>query len=192
MSELFWSFSPWAAFLIATRFTSFTGAAIVGLLAALVVVGRAIARRRLHLLDVVATVYFIALAGMATMWPPSDTERWGVLAQAGSHLLLTVVVFASVAVGRPFTAAYARQSTPREYWHTATFEAVNRRVSTAWGLALAAGTVSLVLADQVDGRPALLRVVIPVGALVAAYRYTQTQISQTSAPAHVSTRHPVS
>ncbi len=52
MGDLIWSFSPWVLFLLATRFTSLTGAIALGLVAALVVAARAIGHHHLHLLDV--------------------------------------------------------------------------------------------------------------------------------------------
>ena len=52
MTDLIWSFSPWLAFLLGTRVTSLYGAVAAGVAVAVVVAVRAVARRRLHLLDV--------------------------------------------------------------------------------------------------------------------------------------------
>ena len=80
-------------------------------------------------------------------------------------LVLSVIVFASIHLGHPFTESYARQSTPKAVWHTAEFHAVNRRISAMWELAFLVGTVSLFVAGSVDYRQVLLRVIIPFGAL---------------------------
>ena len=53
------------------------------------------------------------------------------------------------------------------------FRAVNRTISLVWGLAFLVGTVSLIVAGSVTGRPFLLRILIPFGALAWAYSYTQ-------------------
>jgi hypothetical protein len=66
-----------------------------------VVTARAVAHRRLHLLDVVAVAYFVALLGVLLVVRPDDATSWGDIAQAGSHAVLTIVVLASVAIGHP-------------------------------------------------------------------------------------------
>lgn len=47
----------------------------------------------------------------------------------------------------PFTAAYAKATTPAEYWGSPTFVSVNRRVSSAWGGAILAMAVGHLIAD---------------------------------------------
>ncbi len=41
MTDLIWSFSPWLVFLLASRFTTFSGAVALGFVAAVVVLVRA-------------------------------------------------------------------------------------------------------------------------------------------------------
>jgi hypothetical protein len=175
MTELIWSFAPWLAFLLATRVTSFYGAVAVGAAAAVVVFIRAVRRHRLHLLDVASLVYFAALGVVLLVLHPAHSDTWARYAQAGSHTALTLIVFGSILVGRPFTEAYARERTPQALWSTAGFHALNRRISAVWGLAFLAGTISLIIAGSADAAPVLLRMIIPFGALVAAFRYTQAQ-----------------
>ena len=175
MTELIWSFAPWLTFLLATRVTSFYGAVAVGVAAAVVVVIRAVRRHRLHLLDVAGLVYFAGLGVILLAVHPAHVGTWARYAQAGSHTALTLIVFGSILVGHPFTEAYARERTPEALWSTAGFHAVNRRISAVWGLAFLVGTFSLILAGAVDSTPVLLRVIIPFGALVAAFKYTQSQ-----------------
>jgi hypothetical protein len=180
MTELIWSFAPWLAFLLATRVTSFYGAVAVGVAAAVVVVVRAVRRRRLHLLDVAGLVYFAALGAVLLAVHPGDPGTWARYAQAGSHTALTLIVFGSILVGHPFTESYARERTPQALWPTAGFHTLNRRISAVWGLAFLVGTFSLIIAGSVDSAPVLLRVIIPFGALVAAFKYTQSQAASQS------------
>lgn len=178
MTDLIWSFAPWMVFLLANRVTSFYGAVVAAVIAVGVVLARAISRRRLHLLDLASMVYFLALGAVLGAVHPGHIDLWARYAQAGSHTALTVIVFGSVLIGRPFTESYARQSTPEAVWHTAEFHAINRRISAIWGLAFLVGTVSLFVAGSVDYRQVLLRVVIPFGALAWAYKYTQAQTAR--------------
>jgi hypothetical protein len=175
MTELIWSFSPWLAFLAATRVTSLYGSVAAGALAAAIVTGRALARRRMHLLDLAGLGYFLALGAALAAIHPAHLDYWSRYAQAGSHAALTVIVFGSILAGHPFTESYARETTPAALWHTAGFRAASRRISAVWGLAFLAGTISLIIAGSTGGRPVLLRILIPFGTLYLAYRYTGKQ-----------------
>jgi hypothetical protein len=177
MADLIWSFSPWLIFLLATRFTSLSGAVALGLVAALVVAARAIGHHRFHLLDVASVLYFTGLGLALEIIKPASVTYWSRYAQAGSHAFLTLIVLGSVVIGRPFTESYARETTPKEVWGTPQFREVNRKISAVWGLAFLVGTISLIIAGSVTGRPFLLRILIPFGALAWAYSYTQRVIT---------------
>jgi hypothetical protein len=175
MPDLIWSFSPWLAFLVASRFTSFSGAVALGFLTAIAVLTRAVTTHRAHMLDWAGLCYFAALGFVLAVTHPGHIETWSRYAQLGSHLVLTLLVFGSIVVGHPFTESYARATTPKDLWHTKEFRDVNRRISLVWGLAFLLGDVSLALAGSVSARQALLRVIVPFGALYFAYHYTADQ-----------------
>jgi hypothetical protein len=177
MTDLVWSFAPWLVFLLASRVTSLYGAVAAGVVAAAVVLLRAVGRSRVHLLDVASTLYFVAFGAALIALRPGHLDYWGRYAQAGSHVALTLLVFGSILAGRPFTEAYARDTTPEFVWHTDRFHSLNRRISTVWGLAFLIGTVSLIAAGSVDVRQVLLRIVVPFGSLYYAYVFTQKQVN---------------
>jgi hypothetical protein len=183
MTDLIWSFAPWLVFLLANRVTNFYGAVGAGLGVAIIVLGRAVARHRVHMLDVASPVYFLLLGAVLVAVQPGHLDTWSRYAQAGAHAALTLLVFGSIFLGHPFTESYARESTPSEIWHTERFHATNRRISTVWGLAFLVGTASLIVAGSVDARQILLRIVVPFGALVLAYKYTMNQQQQARARA---------
>ena len=176
MTDLVWSFAPWLVFLLASRVTSLYGAVAAGVVAAAVVLMRAVGRRRVHMLDVASTVYFVAFGAALIVLRPGHLDYWGRYAQAGSHIALTILVFGSILAGRPFTEAYARDTTPESVWNTETFHALNQRISTVWGLAFLVGTISLIAAGSVDVRQVLLRIIVPFGSLYYAYVFTQRQV----------------
>jgi MFS family permease len=82
----------------------------------------------------------------------------------------------------PFTAEYARQTTPREYWGSPTFLKINRTISAVWGVALvvmgAASVLVTALDAHADGTDSpylldlLLNWVVPIVAIVGALRFT--------------------
>jgi hypothetical protein len=172
MTELFWSFSPWAIFLLGSRVSVWCGIGL-GVTAAVVVLVRASARHSVRMLDVASTVYFAGLGLLLAALQPADLDTWGRFAQAGAHASLTLLVFGSVLIGRPFTESYARAQAPESVWRTPEFHAFNRRISLAFGLAFLVGTASLVLAGSTDALQFVLRVGVPFGALLLAFTYTQ-------------------
>jgi len=175
MKNLVWSFSPWVAFLVGVRLGSVYWGAGIGLAVALVVLARAISRHSIHLFDVVGAVYFAGFLAVLAAVHPSDIATWGRYAQAVAHGSLTVIVFASILIGRPFTEPYAREQAPREVWRSKPFHELNRRISAVFGLAFLLGTASLLVAGIQDSRQFILRLVIPFGALLLAFMYTQKQ-----------------
>ncbi|HEY1738820.1 MAG TPA: hypothetical protein VGI86_08930, partial [Acidimicrobiia bacterium] len=161
MTDLIWSFVPWVLFLLTDRFVPFGVALGAAGAAAVVVLVRAFRRHHVHMLDIANIVYFAVLALLVVAMRPSDLDTWSRYAQGGAHGFLTVLVLGSIVVGHPFTEAYARDQVPESAWHTTAFRELNRRLSMAWGAAFVVGTASLLAAGAVDGRQALLRVVIP-------------------------------
>jgi hypothetical protein len=175
MTELIWSFAPWIVFLLTARLTNVGVAIGAGALAAVVVLARAIAKGRVHVLDGASLAYFAGLAALVVATRPTDLDHWAAYAQAGSHLVLMTVVCGSILIGRPFTEAYARETTPQEYWDSQDFHQTNMRISAAWGAAFVVGFVSLVLAATTNTLPFLLRIAVPFGSLYAAYQFTDQQ-----------------
>jgi len=175
MTDLVWSFAPWLVFLLASRVTSLYGAAAAGALAAVVVLVRAVGRRKVHMLDVASTVHFAALGVTLIVIRPGHLDFWARYAQAGSHTALMLLVFGSILVGHPFTEAYAKDTVPESVWHTDRFRSLNQQISAVWGLAFLVGTISLIAAGSVDSRQVLLRVIVPFGSLYYAYIFTQRQ-----------------
>jgi hypothetical protein len=175
MTDMIWSFAPWVVFLAGVRITNVCGGAGAGAVVAIVVLARALSRHKAHLFDYVGVVYFIGLLSLLAALQPSDIGTWGRYAQPVAHGSLCLIVFASVLVNRPFTEAYAREQAPKEIWKSPAFRALNRKISIVWGLAFLIGPFSMILAGSTDSRRFLLRVIVPFGALGAAYTYSHRE-----------------
>jgi hypothetical protein len=178
MKNLIWSFSPWVAFLLGVRVGGVYWGAGIGLAVALVVLVRATRGHSVHLFDVIGVVYFGGLLALLAALHPSDIATWGRYAQAVAHGSLTLIVFGSILIGKPFTEPYAREKAPESVWKTARFHELNKKLSSVWGLAFLVGTISLVVAGSQDSRQFVLRLAVPFGALLLALLYTQKQSSQ--------------
>ena len=61
MTDLIWSFAPWAVFLTVVRFGGVYWAASIAAIVAIVVLTRALSLKKAHLFDYVGVVYFIGL-----------------------------------------------------------------------------------------------------------------------------------
>ena len=76
------------------------------------------------------------------MFPESVVDFW---AQPLGSLSLCLFALATVLVRRPFTLAYARESTSPEVWDTPAFQRANMVISTAWTLGFAIMTAGAFL-----------------------------------------------
>lgn len=177
MTEMMWSLLPWVTFMTATPLVNLWAGLVAGGLVAVVVLGRAVARKKVHMLEVAGIASFVALVAALLAVRPGDIGTWATYSQAGAHGLLTVLVLGSVLMGRPFTESYARAQAPAAVWHNPRFVAFNREVSIVWALALLVGTASLVLNTAVNASPFLLRMAVPSGAMLFATWYTQQRAS---------------
>jgi all-trans-retinol 13,14-reductase len=180
MDDLLWGFAPWVGFLLVNRFANLYVAGAAGLLIALVVFGRAYSRHRIHLFEVAGVVFFAGLLVVVGAVRPSDIASWARYAQAVAHGTLTLIVFGSVLVGKPFTEPYAREQTPESAWNSPGFHQANVKISLLWGCAFLVGTISLIIAGVTDDRPFLLRIVVPFGALLLALMYSTRQREDSS------------
>ena len=151
MQKALVGFLPWLVFtVIATRggAGAVGAAAVLALLVALGLVLRSTRRgESVKLLEAIAVVVFGGYAVVALTVPSAD----GFLAHYGralAALLLAAVIFVSLPV-LPFSEQYARDSVSREYWHTAQFRSVNRRISAMWGGVVAAMAASHAAAGAV-------------------------------------------
>ena len=195
-------FLPWIVFAVVSQRLAADGVAWGATVAAVIAAGALLRDRRRHgpqILDLGSLVLFgvIAVAGFAG-GPGLDRwlYEWGrplVGVTLGLYLLLTVPVL-------PFTAEYARQTTPREYWDSPTFTRINRVLSAAWALAITAmgATSALTTALDVDATNTsgshlpelLLDWVVPVVLIWAMVRFTATYPDRATAAQAGSDRRP--
>ncbi|MES1212099.1 MAG: hypothetical protein ABUT11_00980 [Leifsonia sp.] len=132
---------PFALFSLLAETIPVGWAALVGLVAALVAVAIDI-RTGLKAVPVVAVITMGAFAALAFVGEPAVAAVLGSYGRGLATLVLAAYILITSAFS-PFTSAYAKESTPRQYWGSAEFVALNRRLSLAWG-----GTVLLMAAGH--------------------------------------------
>lgn len=138
------SFIPWVAFTLVAGHAGagFVGwaAALAGLLTLGIVVsgwsGRTAygSRSRLKIIDVMGIVTFVAMAALAFTGSGDVREHIVDYGRGACVLVLALVMLGSL-LAVPFTEQYARESVPRQYWHSPVFRAINRRISAVFGVA---------------------------------------------------------
>jgi hypothetical protein len=187
-------FLPWIAFSVVAHRMAADAVAWSALLAvAMTVVALALAAPR-HgpaTLNGISLVLFggIAVAGFAGNAEVDDwLYTWG-QPLVGIGLGLVVLATAS---SRPFTAEYARQSTPREQWGSPTFRSINRVISAAWGAGLVvigvAGVLVTLLDEHATSRSSdhlaelLLNWVVPIGVIWGLISFSSSYPDRATGP----------
>jgi hypothetical protein len=164
-------FVPWIVFSLVAQRLDANGVAWSATIAVVMTVVALVAARRKHgptFLSLASLVLFGAIAVVGFVGGPG-VDRLLVLATASA---------------RPFTAEYARQSVPREYWDSPTFRRINTVLSAVWGagilvIGLAAVAVTALDAHATDATrnntvDLLLNWVVPIAVIWGAMKFTAT------------------
>ena len=177
-------FVPWIAFSFLAHRVAADAVAWSGLIGLLLVLGTMALQKpawppsvlNVGMLIPLATITVVGFVG------GPDVDAWLYdWAVPGVGLFLGLFILALVPFA-PFTERFARQSTPKAYWGSPTFNRINRVLSAAWGLAIVVmGICSLLVgalnlySDDV-ATPAtgelLLNWVIPIVVIVGMIKFT--------------------
>lgn len=133
LDQPFVGFAPWVLLSVVEGPHRLVLAAALacGLAVATTAIGAAVSVRP-KLLDLTAIVFFGALIAWAAV-AGAGTSRWlGDWAGEMSNVAIAVIAGSSLAVRRPFTLQYARETTAREYWTSALFLRINYVITAVW------------------------------------------------------------
>jgi hypothetical protein len=188
-------FIPQVVFMILVNWLPLGGAAAVGLVVAVVIIAVTAARGGVKILPVAQAVILAVFAVVGFTVGSHPAATFEPYARGTASLALSAFILAT-SVAFPFTAQFARSSVPPQYWKSPQFLGVNRRISTAWGLAVLAVGVAHLAAALVGSGVPVLRVLldwgVPAYALYQAYSVTKRAIAQSaSQPRPGSTDQPV-
>ncbi|WP_433450297.1 hypothetical protein ACQPXS_17820 [Streptomyces sp. CA-142005] len=169
--SVFLSFAPWIIFGVVASPSTWEYAALAALIASIVLSGQDLLRGRLRLLDVTGIVFFAVLSVLGLAVVRGQLLWVETYAQVISNGLVAVVALGSL-LADPFTAQYARESSPREVWDSPVFRHINRVLTTVWGAAFALMTVSTWLAIRFPSQDDWFNWVVPIALLVGAVKFT--------------------
>lgn len=175
LANPFVGFAPWIAMAVLAGPDRLVLAAAVALGLALLSLGLGLAvHMSPKILDVAGIAFFGVLVVISIV--ASDATREWLEFYAGdlSNAVIFAIALLSIVIRQPFTIQYARESTPREYWHSPLFLHINYVLTWAWVAAFAVMAISGYIADgPLDDPDNLwLNWVVPIGALVLAIRFT--------------------
>lgn len=128
-----------------------------------------------HLLEVFGAVCFAVLAvlGLAA---PDDVIGWlETWAGTLSNIALATFAIVTLLIRRPFTMAYARDTTPREYWDTPLFRKINYAISGVWAASFAFSAAIGAVGDVVlhDGIGFWTGWILPLAGTLFAVEFTE-------------------
>jgi hypothetical protein len=174
---------PWVLFTLITQHGTLRAAAVAALAAAVAIAVPSLSAGRPKLLELGAILAFGGFTVVAFMADPSTSAWVARYARAIAATVLALIAFGSLLV-TPFTEQYARESVPRQYWGSAQFKQINRRLTVMWAWVFVAMIPSHVIAGAIDTRRAnlIFNWVVPVVLVIWAAKRT----AAASDPASVS------
>ena len=124
------AFLPWVIFGVASGFNHWRVAAGGGLILCLVYLALLRGRGASIKLPDWATLTFFAIASVMIIGLRSTT--FTVYSAVVVWACFAIAAWGSVAIGRPFTAAYARENAPPEFWGHPVFVRLNLLMTLVW------------------------------------------------------------
>jgi hypothetical protein len=142
--------APWALLSILSapgRFEVAAGAALgFSVLVMLVGLARGI---KVHLLEVFGAVVFAALAIVGLFAGDSLIRFFELWAGELTNVSLALFAWFTLLIRRPFTRAYAKDTTPQEHWDSPLFRRINNVITAVWASAFTFAAVAGFIGDYV-------------------------------------------
>jgi hypothetical protein len=166
------AFVPFVIFALVDHFIGATEGLIAGALASWPLLIRDLVTpgRSPKVLEIGTVILFAGLALYAILANPT----WSIFAvRLRVDLGLLLIVIVSMALRRPFTLQYARESVPREFWDNPEFIRTNYVITAVWALAFIVMVIADLLLLYVPSLPPRVGIIATIAALVAAVKFTQ-------------------
>ncbi|MGV0774520.1 hypothetical protein [Mycolicibacterium elephantis] len=128
-----------------------------------------------HLLEAFTVAYFGVLAVLGLVASDRAIEWLQLWAGALSNVALAAFAIITLLARRPFTLAYAKDTTPQEYWDSPVFLRINYAISGAWAGAFLFSAIVGVYGDAVlrDNDNFWTAWILPIGAMIFALSFTE-------------------
>ncbi|MBS1691439.1 MAG: hypothetical protein JST91_04385 [Actinobacteria bacterium] len=128
-----------------------------------------------HLLESFGVAYFAVMAVLG-LFAPDGVITWLELWSGElSNIALAAFAILTLVIRRPFTLAYAKDTTPREHWDSPLFLKINYAISGAWAAAFLFSAIVGAYGDAVlaDNNNFWTAWILPIGAIIFAVSFTE-------------------
>jgi len=168
--------APWILMAVINGPGRFEEAASVALALALLTLW--VGSRRgvpVHLLEGFTVVYFAVLAVLGLVASDGAIEWLQLWAGELSNIALAAFAIVTLLIRRPFTLAYARDTTPEEHWDNPIFVRINYVISAAWAGAFLFSALVGAYGDAIlrDNDNFWTAWILPIGAIIFAVSFTE-------------------
>lgn len=148
---IFMALIPWIVFTVLVSHATLKLGSLAALATAILIAARSARDGSPKLLEVAGVVTFIGFVVVAFLADASTAHWIARYARGIAALILSLIAFASL-LFTPFTEQYARDQVPKQYWGSAKFKAINRKLTTMWACIFAAMVPFHVIAGAIDTR----------------------------------------
>lgn len=127
-----------------------------------------------HALEIFGVAFFGVLAALG-LAAPEGVIRWlEVWAGEMSNVALAAFAIVTLAIRRPFTLAYAKDTAPREHWDSPLFLRINYVISAVWAGAFVVSAAAGAYGDGVlrDNDDFWFSWIVPLAAIIFAGAFT--------------------
>ena len=167
---LFQTFIPWILYFIlaGSNYVADETAAIAAFVAAIIFTWQAL--RKKFILEWATVIYFAFLSVMYL----SPLRDWLIhYAYLLSNIVLSLIMWGTIIIKRPFTMQYAREETEEILWETPLFKQINYSISVVWAMALSIMAIGNIL--QISHIIASNKIadIIQVASLIIAIWFTK-------------------
>jgi hypothetical protein len=183
---IYLALAPWILFTLLAQHAGVQAASLVALATAAVISLPGLRAGRPKLLELGAVATFVAFSVVAFNVDAQAADWLARYARGIAAGVLALISFGSLAF-TPFTEQYARESVPERLWGSATFQAVNRELTTLWACVFTAMIPLHVIAGSLDTRQGnlLFNWLLPIMLVVWAAKRTSAASAGTPTPAAV-------
>jgi hypothetical protein len=148
LDQPFIGFTPWILLSVVEGPGRVVLAGVLACALALALAGAGlIADTRPKLLDMTGIVFFGVMIVVAATGGASTRHWLGLWAGEASNLAIALITLGSITARRPFTLAYARETTERAYWDSPLFLRINYVISAVWAIAFILTAVTGYIGD---------------------------------------------
>lgn len=128
-----------------------------------------------HLLEVFTVVYFAILAVLGLVASDTTIDWLELWAGELSNIALATFALVTLLIRKPFTLAYAKDTTPREHWDSPLFLRINYVISAVWAGAFLVSAVVGAYGDAVlkDNDNFWTAWIVPLAAVIFAGSFTE-------------------